>query len=338
MIQPDQVLRQDKGAPMEEHWAEKRRWEERDGQMQELMEMVSRLLDEQAAAREREEEQRQEFSRLLDEQAAAREREEEQRQAGGGTAVMGLLNTLSNDSTRQHEETINAIRAIANKQAPYNIQGYLDKFSKALATEVRMLMGEVGKLHEEHLSIQHDLEYLMTMKSKYGPGGEFDPESKSRVTFSALHPRFPPSPDLPPLPMPPARPSDLPTVEQLPSLSPRKRQEAQAPPPEPIPEPRQVHSWVTWQPNPALSPAPPSVEPTQLLPDSGSPGLFGHTNRRDDSSPEPVPAPRRDSGITWPWKSPTASPSESSSPGPILLVPDRRSPGLFGPRSPRESD
>ncbi|KAF8137629.1 hypothetical protein EV363DRAFT_1318503 [Boletus edulis] len=317
MIQPDQVLHQEKGASMEENWTEKRRWEERDYKMQEMV------------------------SRLLDERAAARQREEEQRQAGGGKAgieeVMGLLNTLSNDSTRQHEETINAVRATANEQVPYNIQGYLDEFSKALATEVRMLLGEVGKLHEERLSIQHELGSLMMMKSKYGPGGEFDPESKSRMRFSAPPPRFPPphipppSEDMPPLGRPSWR-----TVQQRSSRRSRKKQEA--PPPESVPEPRQVHSWVTWQPNPALSPTPPSVKPTQLPPDRGSPGLFGHTNRRDDSSPEPVPAPRRDSGITWPWQSPTPSPSESSSPEPILPVPDRGSPGLFGPRSPRESD
>ena len=31
---------------------------------------------------------------------------------------------------------------------------YLDEFSKALATEVRMLLGEVGKLREERRNIQ----------------------------------------------------------------------------------------------------------------------------------------------------------------------------------------
>ncbi|KAG6377334.1 hypothetical protein JVT61DRAFT_15125 [Boletus reticuloceps] len=297
---------QQKGAPMEEHWAEKRRWEERDGQMQELMEMVSRLLDEQAAARQR---------------------EEEQWQAGGGKAGIekswDCLNTLSNEQTgtRQHEETINAVRATANEQVPYNTQGYLDEFSKALATEVRMMLGEVGKLHEERLSIQHELGYLMTMKSKYGPGGEFDPESFCTASSVPHLPIFPPPED-----MPPARPSWRPVR--------RSRKKQEAPPPEPVPEPRQVHSWVTWQPNPALSPTPPSVEPTQLPPDRGSPGLFGHTNRRDDSSPEPVPEPMRGSKVIRR----SLTPSPSSSPEPILLVPDRGSPGLFGPRSPRESD
>ena len=60
MVQQNQALCEEKRALMEEHWAEKQRWkDERDGQMQELMAMVSRLVDEQAAARQREEEQRQ---------------------------------------------------------------------------------------------------------------------------------------------------------------------------------------------------------------------------------------------------------------------------------------
>jgi hypothetical protein len=59
-VQQNQALCEEKRALMEEHWAEKQRWkEERDGQMHELMGMVSRLVDEQAAARQREEDERQ---------------------------------------------------------------------------------------------------------------------------------------------------------------------------------------------------------------------------------------------------------------------------------------
>lgn len=59
MVQQNQALCEEKRALMDEHWEEKRRWkEERDGQMQELMGMVARLADEQAGARQREEEQR----------------------------------------------------------------------------------------------------------------------------------------------------------------------------------------------------------------------------------------------------------------------------------------
>lgn len=70
---------------------------------------------------------------------------------------------------------------------------YLDEFSKALASEVRMLLSEVGKLREERRILQlsvvsttgslisliissSELGYLMSIKSKYGPGGDFDPD------------------------------------------------------------------------------------------------------------------------------------------------------------------
>ncbi|KIM60077.1 hypothetical protein SCLCIDRAFT_57746, partial [Scleroderma citrinum Foug A] len=101
-----------------------------------------------------------------------------------------LLNALSEtrraDTSRQHEELVSTIRATANEQVPYNVQGYLDEFSKALASEVRMLLGEVGKLCKDELG------YLMMMKSKYGPGGEF---------VSDWQPPMPPPP--PDAPMPP---------------------------------------------------------------------------------------------------------------------------------------
>jgi len=37
---------------------------------------------------------------------------------------------------------------------------YLDEFSKALAAEVRMLLGEVGKLREERRNLQQYVSYL----------------------------------------------------------------------------------------------------------------------------------------------------------------------------------
>jgi hypothetical protein len=64
------------------------------------------------------------------------------------------------------------VRSTANEQVPFNVQGvssllhvfpvqslihssqYLDEFSRALATEVRMLLGEVGKIREERRALQ----------------------------------------------------------------------------------------------------------------------------------------------------------------------------------------
>lgn len=60
MVRQNQALREETMALMEEHWAEEQRWkEERDVQIHELMGMISHLMDEQGAARQREEEQRQ---------------------------------------------------------------------------------------------------------------------------------------------------------------------------------------------------------------------------------------------------------------------------------------
>ncbi|KIJ29987.1 hypothetical protein M422DRAFT_784131 [Sphaerobolus stellatus SS14] len=64
----------------------------------------------------------------------------------------------------------------SDSQIPFNFQKYLDDFSKALSDEVKMLLAEVGNLREEKRNLQHELGYLMCMRSKYGPGGEFDPD------------------------------------------------------------------------------------------------------------------------------------------------------------------
>jgi len=109
-----------------------------------------------------------------------------------------LLNNLSEnrlaDSARQHEATVEAVRSTTQEQVPFNVQGYLDESSKALAPEVRMLLGEVGKLREERRSLQFELGYLMCMKSKYGPGGDFEPDWKPPTGGPGGPPVNPPPP------------------------------------------------------------------------------------------------------------------------------------------------
>ncbi|KAH7904706.1 hypothetical protein BJ138DRAFT_1018746 [Hygrophoropsis aurantiaca] len=266
----------------DQRWEEKQgRREHKDAQMQELRDMVFRLVEDREADKIRQEEER-----LANEGKPGIERvlEELARQ---NAEQRELLDALSEswrvDSNRQHEETINAVRATAQEQVPFNVQGYLDEFSKALASEVRMLLGEVGKLREERRNIQHELGYLMCMKAKYSPGGEFvDPDWKPTMPGGG-------PPDAPPPEQPAPAPEDvLParpawrTVTQRPRRI-KKRQEA-APPPQPAmaPDPRQqVTSWATWLPDPASAPTPPSIEPTLLVPDRGSPGLFGPRSPRD---------------------------------------------------------
>ncbi|KIJ29975.1 hypothetical protein M422DRAFT_53943 [Sphaerobolus stellatus SS14] len=52
-----------------------------------------------------------------------------------------------------------------------------------------MLLAEVGNLREEKRNLQHELGYLMCMRSKYGPGGEFDPDcvQMTLCTVDLLH-------------------------------------------------------------------------------------------------------------------------------------------------------
>ncbi|KAG2129250.1 uncharacterized protein EDB93DRAFT_1062518, partial [Suillus bovinus] len=77
------------------------------------------------------------------------------------------------EGERRHEDTLEAVRATAQKQVPFNMQ-YFDEFSEAFTNEVRMFLGELGKVREERRNIQHELGYLVKMKAKYGPGGEFE--------------------------------------------------------------------------------------------------------------------------------------------------------------------
>ncbi|KAG6330770.1 hypothetical protein ID866_8320 [Astraeus odoratus] len=282
MVQQNHSCCEENKAMTEAHWAEKQNWKnERDNQIQELLGIVARVVEEQAAARQREEEARQanegkpSIEEVLEQ---LRNQNNDQRD---------LLNALSDswraDNQRQHDELVNTVRATANEQVPYNVQGYLDEFSKALASEVRMLLGEVGKLREERRTIQHELGFLMMMRAKYSPGGEFvDPEWRPTMPAGPdMPPPPPPPPDVPPPPDEPphVRPGWRP-VPQRSTRRIRKRGPEPPPAPEPVPEPRITHSWATWHPNPALAPTPPSIEPTLVVPDRQSPGLFGPRSPR----------------------------------------------------------
>ncbi|KII91823.1 hypothetical protein PLICRDRAFT_38680 [Plicaturopsis crispa FD-325 SS-3] len=254
---------------MEERWAEKQtRRVAKDNQMQSIFDMLAQMNEDREAERRRQEEER-----LAAEGKPGIEHvlEELHRQ---NAELREALNTLSDtwraDSMRQHEETINAVRATAQEQVPFNVQGYLDEFSKALASEVRMLLGEVGKLREEKRNLQHELGYLLCMKAKYGPGGEFDPDWKPTGPPPDAPP---PEPPLPPEEHAPAKPA---WRTFTPRASRKSKKPKEAPPPQapPAPEPR-TNSWAAWHPDPAMQPSPAIAEPNLLVPDMGSPGLFG---------------------------------------------------------------
>ncbi|KAJ7507216.1 hypothetical protein B0H11DRAFT_1706272 [Mycena galericulata] len=267
---------------MEERWNQKQeRRQDKEFKWIELRDMVQKIHDDMEADRVKADEKR-----LADESKPGIEKviEELTRQ---NAEQRELLNSLSDswraDCTRQHEETIAAVRSTAQEQVHFNVQGYLDDFSKALASEVRMLLGEVGKLREERRALQHELGYLLCMKAKYGPGGEFEPDWKPPPGAPGGPPLDPPAP-APPPDLPQAKPGWRTVPPQRPATARKQKKKDAGPPPAaaPAPDPRrQVQSWATWQPDPALVPTPPSHEPTLLVPDSASPGLFGPRSPRE---------------------------------------------------------
>lgn len=269
--------------------------------MMELSEMVRKLHDDLADDRQRAEAERAMCATKEDLQVVIAElqrQNNEQRQ---------LLEAFSDswraDCARHQEETIAAVRATSQEQVPYNVEGYLNEFSKALATEVRMLLGEVGKLREDRRALQHEIATLLFMKSKWGPGGEFEPDWKP--ANAPPHDQGPPPQGPPPEDAPPEGPP--PTVRpgwrQPPKKGGKKRRERQAAaasthaameqqfqqtyagPTDTLPRrpvmtsPRdQVQSWHAWYPDPSQRPSTPgsdAPQPTLQVPHRRSPGIFG---------------------------------------------------------------
>ncbi|KAI6107824.1 hypothetical protein EDD16DRAFT_1488493 [Pisolithus croceorrhizus] len=279
LVQQNRAFSEESKAASEERWTEKQYWKtERDGQIQELLGIVARIVEEQNTAKQREEDARQAnedkpgIEQVLED--LARQNAEQR----------DLLNALSEtwrtDNQRQHAELIDTIRAMAHEQVPYNIQGYLDEFSKALAIDVRMVIGEIGKLYEERRAIQHEIASLLAMRAKCSPGGEFDGDrSVTQATRWMLLISFEnrqamgdgPLPDAPPQPQDATRSTaNLRTTRRV-----RKQNPVQPPESEPEALPsRYTQSWATWARNPAMAPTPPPVEPTPAVPGRQSPELL----------------------------------------------------------------
>ncbi|KAL1728348.1 hypothetical protein EV714DRAFT_285837 [Schizophyllum commune] len=193
-----------------------------------------------------------------------------------------LFDEFRADADRQHETTIEAVKQMAQEQVPFNVQGYLDEFSRALASEVRMLLGEVGKLREERRGLQHEISFLLGVKSKYIPGGEFEPDWKGPVGAPGMPPTGPP-PDAGPPPPPPEVHAARPAWRTVSTRTSKKKKKDQMPaaPPVAQPDPRQqVRSWATWQPDPNLAPSPSSFDNPTLAAPAESPGLFGPRSPR----------------------------------------------------------
>ncbi|KAL0578538.1 hypothetical protein V5O48_003439 [Marasmius crinis-equi] len=283
LVNEQHALHDEKRRIMEERYDETReRRAKKDDDMLNLIAMMNKMQEDMQRDRERAEE-----IRLADSERPGFEQmiEELQKQNAEQRALLERLsNDWRDDCERHHQETLDAVRSTADEQIPFNVQGYLDEFSKALATEVRILLGEVGKLREERRGLQHEIGYLLCIRSKYGPGGEFEADWKPAPGQPGGPPLDPgPPPEQPPPPEPPvARPA---WRQVYPRSSRKKRKEAAAAPAAPPPQtdPRtQTHSWAQWHPDPMFVPTPPSVEHTTLLvPESSSPGLFGPRSPRN---------------------------------------------------------
>ncbi|KAG6867985.1 hypothetical protein C0993_008669 [Termitomyces sp. T159_Od127] len=153
IVQGHQLACDEKNARMEERWQEKQmRRADKDQKMEALENLVRKLAQEMEESRD-----------LALEAKIARERSPSlqdiiQKLEEQNAAQQAMLEELSKgwreDCARYHEETIARVEETAHQQVEFNIQGYLDEFSKALASEVRMLLGEVGKLREERRALQ----------------------------------------------------------------------------------------------------------------------------------------------------------------------------------------
>ncbi|KAH9048892.1 hypothetical protein EDB84DRAFT_1261793 [Lactarius hengduanensis] len=281
---------------VEEHWDRKQEWRQEDNQRwEDLYRMVQGIIQDRAEDRERCEEER----RAAAEKPSTQDIIDTMRSEN--QTLRELFETLTDswreETDRQHKELLDTVQSTANERVPFNVQGYLDEFSKSLATEVRMLLGEVGKLREERRNIQFEIGTLLCLRSKYETGGMFDPDCTG-----PLAPQQPADlpPDEPPAPGPePPRPGAWRSIHQRGGFKrTRKRSEARpagpvietpmhpppGPPMGPPPDRAQAAgSWATWQVQPGLEYTPPPSEPTIHLAPEVPPqprGLFGPRSPR----------------------------------------------------------
>ncbi|EMD36982.1 hypothetical protein CERSUDRAFT_95250 [Gelatoporia subvermispora B] len=274
---------------MEERWSAKQQWREEDNaRNSELRQMVQQILDERAQERDRMEQERAANAELPTNQHILDELQ--RMKIEQLDTIKAMRDAWAEECKKYHDDTVAQVKATANEQVPFNVRGYLDEFSRSLASEVRMLLNEVGKLREEKRNLEYQLGCLMCMKAKYGPGGEFDPDWRPSTGPCATAPEAaaPEAPAPPPEEPPaPARPGWR-TVPRMRGRGRRSQSAAPEMPPAPAPAPPPpqprppVASWATWQIDPQHAPSPPEggITPTLLVPEQPSPGLFGPRSPR----------------------------------------------------------
>jgi len=165
---------------------------------------------------------------------------------------------------------------------------YLNDFSKALASEVRILLAEVGKLRDERRALQFEIAELMSVKSKHGAGGEYAPHWKP--TMPEEEKEEGPAEEGEKEEIPPAKPAWR-VVSKRPDRKPRAKRGKTAPTAPASPGPakggldsnvssppaKDIPAWATWRPNPLVMPTP-RMATGPLPTGKGAPrsaGLFG---------------------------------------------------------------
>ncbi|THU88062.1 hypothetical protein K435DRAFT_318763 [Dendrothele bispora CBS 962.96] len=140
---------------------------------------------------------------------------------------------------------------------------YLNDFTKTLASEVRILLDEVGKLREERRQLQFEIAELMAVKSKHG--GDLPSQWGMKDAPPAIE--GPPPPEagavIPAEAPAPARPGWRVVHKREKKERKSRHGGDNAPPMSPSPGPMlppepprpNLPAWAQWRPNPMYSPA-----------------------------------------------------------------------------------
>ncbi|TCD65292.1 hypothetical protein EIP91_002817, partial [Steccherinum ochraceum] len=270
--QRDEMIR--KKEEQEQKWADKMaRMTAQEEKMDRMLDFMSQFRtekdDDKVRQREEQDAMRADVQNLADEFAQFRGDVQSQ--------MRQLVDEIRNDILAQQQANFDTVRATAQEQVPFNIQKYLDEFSKALAIEVRQLLQETGRVHQQLRTMQAEIGHIYLEKSRLGLDGKPD---------GWAPPNFVPVPAEPePVPEPEAAEDPI-TARPVPPPAP-------APPPAPsqpamsvIYPPVARHSFTPWQPDPQLQPSPasniePVLQPELLHPQHESPGLFGPRSPRN---------------------------------------------------------
>ncbi|GJJ16140.1 hypothetical protein Clacol_010420 [Clathrus columnatus] len=312
----------------DERWAAKEeRRTQKDAQCGSLKDMLQQLINEQLAAKElalQEKEERAQQRGIDDVLEALRKHQEEQ-----NAVFKDMVDGMKADCEGHHKDTLDTIKSTAQEQIPFNVQGYLDQFSQALAGEVRMLLGEVGKLREEKRNIQHEIGFLLCTKSKYGPGGEFYEEGRPPFPGVPGGPGgFPPGGGFPgggfpggfgpgPGPGPGGFPGGFGHLGD--SEGPPHSDGDDGPP---------RHAAPAWR--NVQQPGPPKLSKRQRRQKAAEEAAQAQAQAQAAAGPSIIDT--RNSWVTW-HPDPRFAPTPSSHAADLAPPPEPSPPGLFGPRS-----